>query len=97
MSYVPHPQTEPLVRRPEREATGPQLDDEAARNRTSALIPAGQGSNTPGLVDAPAPGLSPQASASVCQEPFEDRKGTERRDSDDEVTPKGPLIAVSEI
>lgn len=59
MCYVPHPASEPLVRRPERERGGPGLDDEAARNRTSAAEPSGQGSARPGFVRAPAPGLFP--------------------------------------
>ncbi len=55
MSYVPHPANEPLVRRPAREDK--KGNDEDEKNRSSDLTPGGQGSDTPGLREAPVPEL----------------------------------------
>lgn len=55
MSYAPHPADEPLVRRPAREDKKGSDQDE--KNRSSDLTPGGQGSDLPGLREAPAPEL----------------------------------------
>lgn len=56
MSYVPHPADEPLVRRPAREDK--KGNDQDEKNRSSESTPSGQGSDMPGLRDAPVPELS---------------------------------------
>ena len=58
VSHIPHPQNDPLVRRPARERPGERMDDEAERNRTSRSEPGSQGSGTPGLREAPPPELA---------------------------------------
>lgn len=82
MSHVPHPDQEPLVKRPAREEhLG--LDDQAERNRTGSQEPSGQGSNTPGFgtptPDPAAPELNPPP------------RNLRQTRHDFEIEPRGPM------